>query len=61
MYHLTTLAFLILALFFYAAGSISGALILFVLGLLCEVIFWLRLFKKGCGQKSLVRVNGDRQ
>ena len=46
MKHLVTVAFLIAAVAFAIAGSASGFALFLLIGLLCEGVFWYRLFKK---------------
>ena len=40
------LLFLLIAMFFYAIGSATGFLVLFVTGGVCELLFWANLFKQ---------------
>ena len=45
-YHLLTLALLALAVVCYLLGIVAGATVFIVLGLVCELAFWFRLFKR---------------
>jgi hypothetical protein len=40
--HLITIAFLLVALLFYAAGFSAGAIGLMVVGACFEIVFWIR-------------------
>lgn len=44
-YHLYTLMFLVLAIALYFFGMALPATVLFVLGMLAEAVFWVRLFR----------------
>ena len=46
MKHVITFSCLIGAVAAYLAGSASGAVILFVVGVILESVFWLRLFRR---------------
>jgi len=45
--HLLTFLFLLLAFLLYGLGLALPGAIFMVLGLLAEVVFWVRLFRKG--------------
>jgi Flp pilus assembly protein TadB len=45
-YHLITIAFLLAAAVCYAAGFALGMLVLGVIGLVLEGVFWIRLFRR---------------
>ena len=44
-HHLITLAFVVLAIVFYAAGTQSGFLALLACGMLAEGMVWMRLLR----------------
>ena len=44
--HLTTVAFLVASLAMYYFGLETGAALLFVAGMVCEIVFWKRLFSR---------------
>lgn len=46
MKHLVTLACLLLALGFYAAGMATGVVVFAGVGVLAEGTFWYRLFRR---------------
>ena len=46
MKHVITFSCLIAAVAAYLAGSTSGAVIFFVVGLILEGVFWLGLFRR---------------
>lgn len=46
MNHVITFSCLIAAAIAYLAGSASGAIIFFVVGVVLEGVFWLRLFRR---------------
>jgi len=46
MRHLITAVFLVLAIFLGIAGSAGGAIALVAAGIICELIFWVRILRK---------------
>jgi hypothetical protein len=44
--HLVTIGFLLASLALYYIGLDSGATALFVAGMVCELVFWKRLFSR---------------
>jgi hypothetical protein len=44
--HLFTFAFLIASFVLYYFGLETGAAALFVAGMVCEIVFWKRLFRR---------------
>lgn len=44
--HLITVGFLMAALAMYYFGLETGAAVLFVAGMVCEIVFWKRLFRR---------------
>jgi hypothetical protein len=44
--HLITVGFLMASLAMYYFGLETGATVLFVAGMVCEVVFWKRLFRR---------------
>jgi hypothetical protein len=44
--HLLTLVFLLASFVLYYFGLETGATALFVAGMVCEIVFWKRLFRR---------------
>jgi hypothetical protein len=44
--HLITVGFLMASLAMYYFGLETGAAVLFVAGMVCEIVFWKRLFRR---------------
>lgn len=46
MRHLITVVFLMASLAMYYIGLDTGAALLYVAGMVCEIVFWKRLFRR---------------